>query len=489
MRLTTQNHKSKQHIFQSTHPSGVRHVENTVFGGFQSISIHAPQWGATRAATRPVEDMVFQSTHPSGVRRDMKRQIDAQDEFQSTHPSGVRPTPLPVGATINDISIHAPQWGATQHGLLVRFRRCISIHAPQWGATVRSVTPAVGEVQISIHAPQWGATLMSEPPTPSARFQSTHPSGVRPAALSDRVIAPEFQSTHPSGVRPPNRRPYEYPTHHFNPRTPVGCDHIMAVNNSTIMAFQSTHPSGVRRGVGGQPIVSLYFNPRTPVGCDASISDSHDSSSRFQSTHPSGVRPPVHGWGHESRDFNPRTPVGCDLATCTSRATATHFNPRTPVGCDRRRQLRVASGVDISIHAPQWGATDRHAIRAPRGDISIHAPQWGATARPERSTNTCRFQSTHPSGVRPYRPQTKPQTAYISIHAPQWGATGVRRPGAVDRRISIHAPQWGATARMGIAFHNMEAPPVLKTDFIAKIHVHRSIHKFSNQKHQQTIHF
>lgn len=55
--------------------------------------------------------------------------------------------------------------------------------------------------------------------------------------------------------------------------------------------------------------------------------------------------------------------------------------------------------------------------------------------------------------------------------------------------ISIHAPQWGATARMGIAFHNMEAPSVLKTDFIAKIHVHRSIHKFSNQKHQQTIHF
>ena len=59
----------------------------------------------------------------------------------------------------------------------------------------------------------------------------------------------------------------------------------------------------------------------------------------------------------------------------------------------------------------------------------------------------------------------------------------------VGVEISIHAPQWGATARMGIAFHNMEAPSVLKTDFIAKIHVHRSIHKFSNQKHQQTIHF
>lgn len=59
----------------------------------------------------------------------------------------------------------------------------------------------------------------------------------------------------------------------------------------------------------------------------------------------------------------------------------------------------------------------------------------------------------------------------------------------ITPEISIHAPQWGATTRMGIAFHNMEAPSVLKTDFIAKIHVHRSIHKFSNQKHQQTIHF
>ena len=79
--------------------------------------------------------------------------------------------------------------------------------------------------------------------------------------------------------------------------------------------------------------------------------------------------------------------------------------------------------------------------------------------------------------------------ANISIHAPQWGATIA--DGVLDsiRPISIHAPQWGATARMGIAFHNMEAPSVLKTDFIAKIHVHRSIHKFSNQKHQQTIHF
>ena len=102
------------------------------------------------------------------------------------------------------------------------------------------------------------------------------------------------------------------------------------------------------------------------------------------------------------------------------------------------------------------------------------------------------FQSTHPSGVRPwshagrarigeyFNPRTpvgcdqlvpprgagpsdfNPRTPVgcdfyrgavndlhgISIHAPQWGAT---HPAAVvprGRHISIHAPQWGATARL-----------------------------------------
>ena len=142
-----------------------------------------------------------------------------------------------------------------------------------------------------------------------------------------------------------------------------------------------------------------------------------------------------------------------------------HFNPRTPVGCDDTKPANTVGPI---------------------------------------------FQSTHPSGVRPSVPPMTSASHYfnprtpvgcdtvarrfhnlrnISIHAPQWGATFRMTLSIRHIRISIHAPQWGATARMGIAFHNMEAPSVLKTDFIAKIHVHRSIHKFSNQKHQQTIHF
>ena len=143
--------------------------------------------------------------------------------------------------------------------------------------------------------------------------------------------------------------------------------------------------------------------------------------------------------------------------------------------------------------------------------ISIHAPQWGATSGPSQILPSKPFQSTHPSGVRLPGAAHVVIDGTISIHAPQWGATGPAKPSRCPCcyfnprtpvgcdldilrvlriiGISIHAPQWGATTRMGIAFHNMEAPSVLKTDFIAKIHVHRSIHKFSNQKHQQTIHF
>ena len=208
---------------------------------------------------------------------------------------------------------------------------------------------------ISIHAPQWGATRMIAQAQASGKFQSTHPSGVRPVTAIDAIIDGLFQSTHPSGVRPAPRTMQSRPTRYFNPRTPVGCDRCRR--------YGSPAPSN--------------FNPRTPVGCDLHIkcrldlrraisihapqwgatwmAGVHDQPCGFQSTHPSGVR----------------------LCPSLWRSTAPYFNPRTPVGCD-------------GGHPP----IDRER------EISIHAPQWGATCfvMPEYSFR--RFQSTHPSGVR-----------------------------------------------------------------------------------------
>ena len=122
-------------LFQSTHPSGVRLVQQCAsFGNgnfnprtpvgcdgvvglkltlhehfnprtpvgcdhgeadgrvFDDISIHAPQWGATFSRMVP-ETLLF--------------------VFQSTHPSGVRPEKSAVVIKPKGISIHAPQWGAT----------------------------------------------------------------------------------------------------------------------------------------------------------------------------------------------------------------------------------------------------------------------------------------------------------------------------------------------------------------------------------------
>ena len=99
-------------------------------------------------------------------------------KFQSTHPRGVRPRLLITDVATTPISIHAPTWGATD--LIKKSLRYleISIHAPTWGATSKMIFVTL-TFNISIHAPTWGATSMVTLPKTSMTFQSTHPRGVR----------------------------------------------------------------------------------------------------------------------------------------------------------------------------------------------------------------------------------------------------------------------------------------------------------------------
>ena len=78
-----------------------------------------------------------------------------------------------------------------------------------------------------------------------------------------------FQSTHPSGVRPGYTTGEHHLSQDFNPRTPVGCDHVaITVGGETICI--SIHAP--QWGATTRPdLISSdhsYFNPRTPVGCD-----------------------------------------------------------------------------------------------------------------------------------------------------------------------------------------------------------------------------
>ena len=171
--------------FQSTHPSGVRPCEMTFRLLALSISIHAPQWGATTLAPQQLYrsrisihapqwgatsavrrstsfDRYFNPRTPVGCDFNAAASPQRNPQFQSTHPSGVR-LHLAAGRLVAGvISIHAPQWGATFEQCRVGAVLRISIHAPQWGATLDAL--ALDRfTTISIHAPQWGATAFDDP--------------------------------------------------------------------------------------------------------------------------------------------------------------------------------------------------------------------------------------------------------------------------------------------------------------------------------------
>ena len=190
---------------------------------------------------------------------------------------------------------------------------------------------------VSIHAPSRGATCEDVRNTILViKFQSTHPHGVRPTPELMPIARTAFQSTHPHGVRlwPSFGRCCECRC--FNPRTLTGCDTGRVLCGLFPFLFQSTHPHGVRRW-------------RAMRNCVMHM---------FQSTHPHGVRLVLYG---------PATGI------------AWRFNPRTLTGCDVA--IKAGDNViwNVSIHAPSRGATGIVIAAHRQRNVSIHAPSRGAT--------------------------------------------------------------------------------------------------------------
>ena len=126
---------------------------------------------------------------------------------------------------------------------------------------------------VSIHAPSRGATCEDVRNTILViKFQSTHPHGVRPTPELMPIARTAFQSTHPHGVRlwPSFGRCCECRC--FNPRTLTGCDTGRVLCGLFPFLFQSTHPHGVRLGADWvYPYGVISFNPRTLTGCDSFV--------------------------------------------------------------------------------------------------------------------------------------------------------------------------------------------------------------------------
>ena len=521
--------------FQSTHPSGVRpyhagdecvdcriSINAPQWGATSNqlvgisfvflISIHAPQWGATGRFGNHVEhrtdfnprtpvgcDWVmvppvvmlprFQSTHPSGVRQSFHIPLWAAASFQSTHPSGVRrPTACNACTTAKYFNPRTPV-GCDTGGPQARRPDADFNPRTPVGCDRSGLRGRGGFVEISIHAPQWGATTVDATITPILRFQSTHPSGVRPTATRTAIRVCNFNPRTPVGCDDPSRRSRR-DQGYFNPRTPVGCDarevagavhELISIHAPQWGATCRSFPRSRRQSISihapqwGATIfahilptlfrISIHapqwgatwrgtrrpsfwddFNPRTPVGCDA-VCVITMATDLFQSTHPSGVRRGPNGRGLQRQRISIHAPQwGATRRRARTRATTSNFNPRTPVGCDLEMAAKRGDTEAISIHAPQWGATARLGQAGVHRPISIHAPQWGATT----------ITSIGKSGAGDFNPRTPVgcdlHQLDVQLNIIKFQSThpsGVRRvyylQSHVTRHISIHAPQWGAT--------------------------------------------
>ena len=177
-----------------------------------------------------------------------------------------------VGGDTDDVSIHAPTWGATKFALTLRLSICFNPRT-HMGCDCKEDSYCLAVFTVSIHAPTWGATQMISWYIMAKAFQSTHPHGVRlffpssPITRDDVSIhAPTWGATLNAarclnwktvsihaptwGATAGGRRMTEEEKG-FNPRTHMGCD----IASLTLA------------------LIGCCFNPRTHMGCDCIFSN------------------------------------------------------------------------------------------------------------------------------------------------------------------------------------------------------------------------
>ena len=129
-------HQRRRYCFNSRAHVG-RDLANGVPDSDESVSIHAPTWGATRATSTTCPTTRFQFTRPRGARHGNDYGIIKSSLFQFTRPRGARHGRDEGVPVFGAVSIHAPTWGATDEIIQVFAAMKVSIHAPTWGATER----------------------------------------------------------------------------------------------------------------------------------------------------------------------------------------------------------------------------------------------------------------------------------------------------------------------------------------------------------------
>ena len=235
---------------------------------------------------------------------------------------------------VQEVSIHAPAWGATK----VRRRR-------PWRMRCFNPRPRVGGddlvdgvdvdvLPVSIHAPAWGATGLALVAALVSKFQSTPPRGGR------RGIAAGGEQAEEVSIHAP------------------AWGATAGANASSIdsLKFQSTPPRGGRPGFAVILPAPGGFNPRPRVGGDCEEGNEEE-----------GCEVSIHApaWGATWQVERADQVCGVSIHAPAWGAT--------PVSIHTSRALQFQS-------TPPRGGRPHTCNRAPRRRrVSIHAPAWGAT--------------------------------------------------------------------------------------------------------------
>ena len=118
--------QSSQRMFQSTHPRGVRPTKSRIIAtstlAFQSTH---PRGVRLLGMLALVQASLFQSTHPRGVRPDEQGEFSSYRTVSIHAPAwGATRAAIDNALKNTAVSIHAPAWGATQ-----RSRRAVQCRA------------------------------------------------------------------------------------------------------------------------------------------------------------------------------------------------------------------------------------------------------------------------------------------------------------------------------------------------------------------------
>ena len=170
-------------------------------------------------------------------------------------------------------------------------------------------------------------------------------------------------------------------TGHFNPRSPCGERHDLALG---YMPGEDISIHAPRVGSDNHQLPfswrSPHFNPRSPCG-ERHAGHTHLVHGDTISIHAPRVGSDAKGRliEIESADFNPRSPCGERLKR-RERREGRHgdFNPRSPCGGRRNESFYAASYRRFQSTLPVWGATRRYAANCNHSGISIHAPRVGS---------------------------------------------------------------------------------------------------------------